>query len=355
MNFINKDCPYCKKSTETKETDFFYQKESYMEILKYEYLKKVNSQNFEEFIKNNLKLVKCNECKLIFFKNWFDSETSKKIYNSKPHRVGWGSFYLFYNQNNKLKEYIKKKIAIFNLINNKILNIKSYAELNCPFSGLMLLFNFADKEKNFKLNILNNLAKEKSYFPNIIFKILNKFKIFFFNCLILKEKTLNIFLKEKNFKNFFYEEKKFNLPTNINLIKVDNSSLSWNYGCNNMGQNCRKIFSYFKGFKLVNFEEIEEENNKSNFKFDLFYLENTIDHISDLSTTLNRIKKISKNIVIITHGKKAGPQHLFYLNEDFFLNYCKLNNLKLHILTKDITNKDNNDLDNQYYLLTSTT
>ena len=117
-----------------------------------------------------------------------------------------------------------------------------------------------------------------------------------------------------------------------------------------MGQNCRKIFTYFENFKLVTFNELEDENNKSKFKFDLCYLENTIDHVSEIKKTLSKLSKISKNIAIITHGIKAGPQHMFFLRE-FIHNYSKLNGFKLNIFTKEIT-LSNNEIDNQFYLLT---
>tara|TARA_Y100000590_G_scaffold388556_1_gene462995 strand:- start:1849 stop:2913 length:1065 start_codon:yes stop_codon:yes gene_type:complete len=350
--FSDKSCPYCNKNTETKNLDFFYREESYMEVLKYEHQKNNKDISFEEIVKKNLKLVKCGDCKLTFFKHWFDDETSKKIYISKPHRMGWGSFYLFYNQNNRLEEYIKKKLKIFKSIKNKISKIDTYAEINCPFSGLMLLYNFFGMKKNFKVNILENLSKERKYFPTMLFKILNKFKVILYKYLIFQEIIFNKIIKRKDFKKLISQNNQFNIPNDISLIKLDSNTLSWNYGCNNMENNCRKVFSYFKDFKSVNFEEIEEKNNNLNFKFDLCYLENTLDHTNNLFNILNRIKKISKNIAIITHGKKAGPQHLFYLNEEFIINYSKMNNFKLHILTEEITQKKNNDLDNQYYLLT---
>ena len=113
--FLDRSCPYCNKNTETINLDYFYRKDFYMEDLNDEHQKNNKDLSFEEVLKKNLKLAKCNNCKLTFFKRWFDHETSKKIYISKPHRVGWGSFYLFYNQNNRLEEYIKKKIKnIFN-------------------------------------------------------------------------------------------------------------------------------------------------------------------------------------------------------------------------------------------------
>ena len=117
-----------------------------------------------------------------------------------------------------------------------------------------------------------------------------------------------------------------------------------------MSQNCRKIFTYFKDFKLVTFNEVEDER-KTNFRFDLSYLENTIDHVTDIKKTLSKLSALSKNIAIITHGIKQDLNTYFFLNEEFISNYSKLNGFKLNILTNEITSKDN-DFDNQFYLLT---
>lgn len=353
MNFVDKKCPYCETKTNTKDINNSFHKHSnaYLEILKKKHTSN-NSIPFDDFVEKNLKLVKCDECKIIFFKKWFDPETVKIIYNSRPHRVGWGSFNLFYDQSNRLKKYIDRKINIFNCINGKIDKINNYAEINCPFSGLMLLFNFAKKNYNFKLNILQNFIKERSFFNVLIIKNLNRVRILFLYCLFFLEKIKIKISKKNKYFEFLNQKKRFEIPTDIRLIKIENNNLSWNYNCNNMGQNCRKIFTYFKDFKLVTFNEVEDESKKSNFKFDLFYLENTIDHVSDFKKTLSKISALSQNIAIITHGIKAGPQHLYFLNEEFISNYSKLNGFKLNILTREITSRDNNEFDNQFYLLT---
>ena len=85
--FSDKSCPYCNKNTETKNLDFFYREESYMEVLKYEHQKNNKDISFEEIVKKNLKLVKCGDCKLTFFKHWFDDETSKNIPSHEKPRL----------------------------------------------------------------------------------------------------------------------------------------------------------------------------------------------------------------------------------------------------------------------------
>ena len=353
MNFIDKHCPYCEKITNTEDINnsLFESSNAYLEILKKKYTGS-NSISFDEFVEKNLKLAKCEECKIIFFKKWFDSETVKIIYNARPHRVGWGSFNLFYDQSERLEKYIDKKTIIFNCINKKIDRIDNYAEINCPFSGLMLLFNFAKKNYNFKLNILQNLIKERSFFNDILLKIFNRVRVLFLNYLLIQEKIKIKISKKNKYFDLLNKKKRFEIPVDIRLIKIENNNLSWNYNCNNMGQNCRKIFTYFEDFKSVTFNEVEDENKKNNFKFDLSYLENTIDHVSDIKKTLSKLSALSKNIAIITHGIKAGPQHSYFLNEEFISNYSKLNGFKLNILTNEITSRSNNEFDNQYYLLT---
>lgn len=347
MNFIDRDCPFCNKKTKSNDLEYHYRgTESYLNILKDEHYFKGNLEDFNKVISKNLKLVECDECKISFFKKWFDEITVRKIYMNKPHRLGWGSFNLFYNNDYRLKKYIEKKIKIFSILKKKIPNISDYAELNCPFSGQMLLFNFYLNNKKYKINILEKLKKEKHYYPNFILKFINKLVLLYYEIAIFYENFKDKFFKRKIKKKSHFEEK-ISIPSNINLIELENNSYSWNYGCNNLGHNCRKVYSYFEGFKTINFKDIDQKN----FKFDLSYLENTLDHIKDLNYLLGKLTKISKNLAVITHGRRAGPQHFFYLNQKFFENYCKKNNLKLHILTKEFSEKENNDFDNQFYLI----
>ena len=134
-------------------------------------------------------------------------ETVKIIYNSRPHRVGWDSFNLFYDQSDRLKKYIDRKINIFNCINKKIDKIDNYAEINCPFSGLMLLFNFAKKNYEFKSNILQNLIKERSFFNDLLLKIFNRVRILFLYFSLFHEK-IKIKISKKNKYFEFLNQKK---------------------------------------------------------------------------------------------------------------------------------------------------
>ena len=61
----------------------------------------------------------------------------------------------------------------------------------------MLLFNFAKKNYNFKLNILQNLIKERSFFNDILLKIFNRVRVLFLNYLLIQEK-IKIKISKKN-------------------------------------------------------------------------------------------------------------------------------------------------------------
>ena len=61
----------------------------------------------------------------------------------------------------------------------------------------------------------------------------------------------------------------------------------------------------------------------------------------------------TNNMVIITHGIGEGPQHLYYITEDFIKLFCKKKNLHLEIFTRNISEENNDSFKNQYYLISS--
>jgi len=60
---------------------------------------------------------------------------------------------------------------------------------------------------------------------------------------------------------------------------------------------------------------------KNKIGFDLIGFFNTLDHLDDPLAALKRVLKLSKNIIVQIHPwKGAGPQHSFFLPDEFWNN-----------------------------------
>ena len=347
INFETKKCPYCNKNTNSKSIEFVYKENSYLEPIKENFYKQNEKFTFEEYLKKNLKLSKCEDCRLVYYSNWFDTKTSQMIYNFKPHRVGWGSFYKFFDKKKNLPKHIDSKLKIFNFLKKRIKKIDNYAEYNCPFNGLILVFLYLKNIKQFNSKILKKLINERYHLDSIKYKIFKKINsIYYYFLLFLDFIKINKLSSGSPTSNINQLEEH---PKNIFLINNIDHSLSWGYGCVGLGQNCRKILNYFEELNFVEITKL----NKINNKLDLIYLENTLDHCENIESTLSNLMNNTNNMVIITHGIGEGPQHLYYITEDFIELFCKKKNLHLEIFTRNISEENNDSFKNQYYLISS--
>jgi len=292
--------------------------------------KKRKNQFYENYIlsvfKNDIKKIKSTQCKKCFSHvnaNWFSNDKVFKIFNVvyPQHHRGWKNFY----EINKKKEN-KNHTKIHEIFNK--LKVKRYAEFNCPFSGIFL----------------NLLKKELS---------LKKIKILIKNSIdLLKVNQLAQNKKKSNFIKAFHKfNELFNKIENINSTKkaiaknfffTDNSFSSWGGGDISNGVNSRSLSNLIFNLETYNLNEIPNKN----FKLDLFFFGDTLDHTSKPKKVLDFALNNSKVVLILTNsGDQVTRQHQFsfsvkfvdYLNKEYYSKKIfedKVNNELLLIVSK---------------------
>ena len=263
---------------------------------------KKSNQFYENYIlsvyKNDTKKIKSIQCKKCFSHvniNWFSNDKVFRIFNViyPQHHRGWKNFYnIFKKKKNKYHSIIYK---IFNK-----LNVKKYAEFNCPFSGIFLDLLKKELPAN-KIKILihnsiellkvNQLAQNKNK-DNFI-KAFRKFTHLF-------KKIENINNSKKSIiKNYFF---------------TDNSFSSWGGGDISNGVNSRSLSNLIFNLETYNLNEIPNKN----FKLDLFFFGDTLDHTSKPKKVLDFALNNSKVVLILTNsGDQVTRQHQFSFSEKF--------------------------------------
>jgi len=303
-------CIYCKSKNLIKEKNQYLKENFYLKAIKSDL--KISKKKF-----NQIKVFRCQKCKIIQNNPWFTESICRKIYSNiyGQHNRSWSNLINFLN-----KGIVPNHGALYEILNKKI-KIKNYAEFNSPFMGLMLnLFKAEYKKNNFFyknifLNTLNYLSsrqvagKNKNYQESSS----NKAKKYLKQCKNLKRKNL---IKKNNNKYLF----------------IDNSSLCWGQNDNYKSVNSKSFAS-----ELLDLEILDLNKNNENIKFDLFGIFHTLDHTFEPSKILNFALNKSKYVIVYCHiDKKIEKQHLFSLNKDF-LNFLN----KKKIYTLDLTNKIN--------------
>lgn len=262
----------------------------------------------KKFLKK-IKVYKCKSCHIIQNNPWFDENFCRKIYSNVygQHHRGWTN----------LIRYIKKKETpdhgkLFNIL-NKNLKIKTYAEFNSPFMGMLLNFFHNETKKNSRVNFFfNNIihyltSRQVAGLPkNVRKKYISKSK-----------KALNYI---SNFKNRNIKEK-----TKKYLFE-DNSILSWGQNDNYKSVNSKSFAAEFFNIEISKIKKLKN-------KIDLFGIFHTLDHTFEPKKIFDFAIGNSKCLVVYCHvDERLNKQHLFSITKDF-LKYLK----KKKLYTLDIT------------------
>lgn len=317
-----KKCIFCKSNSfKVFETQKFIHN-FYTLAIKSDFLLSNN-------IFKKMKVKECQRCFLIQNDPWFSLDDSFKIFNNiyGQHNRNWNNIYNYFNFGKK-PDHGK----LFKILSNN-LKIKTYAEFNSPFMGLMIDF-FHDETKN-------NFLLKKNFYKNTI-KYLSSRQI-----VGLSKKFRDKKQKEasKYSKIIKILKKKIFLKNNTQKYLItDNSKLGWLYNDNYKSVNSRVFANELFDIKISSIEE------KKKYNFDLFGIFHTLDHTFQPKKILDFAINNSKYVIVYCHiNKNLEKQHLFSFTKKF-LNYLKeKNDLKILDLTK-IINK-NYKTPEMYFLL----
>ena len=302
-------CIYCNSKKLVKENKQIHVNNFYVQAIKSDL--KLSQSDLKKIV-----VYKCMNCQILQNNPWFTESISRKIYSNiyGQHNRNWSNILNFLN-----KGKTPNHGSLYKII-NKNLKIKSYAEYNTPFMGLLINF-FKDEyqiDKKFYKGLSNNIfnyfnsrqvAGKTKYFQK---KSFNNSMKYYANISKLKKKNLK---KNKIIEKFLF---------------VDNSNLNWGQNDNYNSVNSKSFASEFLDLEILDFYKKYRKN-----KIDLFGIFHSLDHTFEPKKILDFALNASKNVVVYCHADKmVNKQHLFSITNNF-LKYLNKNN----IYTFDLTNK----------------
>ncbi len=302
-------CIYCNSKKLVKENKQVHVNNFYVQAIKSDL--KLSQSDLKKIV-----VYKCMNCQILQNNPWFTESISRRIYSNiyGQHNRNWSNMLNFLNKGKTPNHGNLYKII------NKNLKIKSYAEYNTPFMGLLIDF--------FK----NEYQIDKKFYKGLSNNIFN-----YFNSRQVAGKTKNFQKKSFNNSMKYYANisklKKQNLKKN-NIIEkflfVDNSNLSWGQNDNYNSVNSKSFASEFLDLEILDCYKKYRKN-----KIDLFGIFHSLDHTFEPKKILDFALNVSKNVVVYCHADKmVNKQHLFSITNNF-LKYLNRNNIH----TFDLTNR----------------
>lgn len=275
------------------------------------YLSSLCTESEREMIKA-IKQFECLNCGVVYLDPWLDLGSLNQIFIKKKsdHMAGWAE-YETYLTDQRQSSVAQRNNRILNAISPylKPAEVVKYAELGCPFQGLLiqptkstkklnLIFRFLvmslkefDRRQSFATrlyNCLHNLCIAILYFPYLIRLLKNRFQH-------SHHPSINL---------SFNPQKKF-------LLSVD-SSFFWSKNCTRYGNSCSSHAATVLEAKVLPVDEFIEH-------VDLVGVFNILDHIDNPLHVLERLFEKTRFVIYVCHTvDRSGKQHKFAFTPKFY-------------------------------------
>lgn len=262
----------------------------------------------------------CLSCRAVYFDPWLSVHLQKELYESlsPQHNVGWDTFWRIIRNP---ADFSRDQI-LYQSMREQIPTLKRYAELGCPFTGLLPYLSvkqyqykskeFWDYPGAFSLNSrFGNHPQVKGNRLNFerlgcfIAQSLNRIQL-------MRVFPLRRLVKRSLIRLGQAREVQHD-GINCYYIQHD-SSILWGKNCKSLGVDCRTALENVFGVQTVNFQDIQTEK----ISFEIVAIFNSLDHYKNPIKLLSEIFNFTNYIYIEgQHGRGDwGKQHSYFLEEN---------------------------------------
>lgn len=263
--------------------------------------------------------VQCLDCAAVYLDPWISRKRRKDIFlnGHAVHNTGWRFF---------LEKYEQNRSPWFGATISEILDaaesvtgpVRRYAEIGCPFQGLLLSASTPKSLQTWaslrgqKLANMRPETYERFLAPARIFLRLAALSSRIALTVSWLRRSRNKLRRRIELKNADVRLLKL---TSRDFIPVQSSSF-WGMNCTLFGNSCISTASTALGVDIVTYEQF------SNFSgpklYDLVGVFNVLDHTDNPMNILRSCLTAAKAVICFGHDTTLGKQHQFGLTREFF-------------------------------------
>jgi hypothetical protein len=238
----------------------------------------------------NLKLEECHRCGAVWYDPWFEPAVigSAYLYVAGRHKLGWSTLAAWLEQRDR--SYVHVQQNIIDLLRDVTGGLRGYAEVNCPFSGILVpLFDQRRPDDGRKLvldraRILSAIYTE----PTMITNYSNG-----------SDLGLTVAPPSSETKTYLIDEP---------------SPIIWGRSCALASVNCLALAKDTMVDNVTTFEELDEDG----IVLDAIGFFNTFDHFIKPVRTLKKALRVAHHVQLDLHAFGwVSPQHLYNPGDRF--------------------------------------
>jgi len=264
----------------------------------------------------------CVNCQAHYLNPWFSVETRNRIFLSGHpiHNMGWSNFVERIASQEKPTLPMQTH-ELIDAVESRIGNISSYAELGCPFMGLLLRTSQQYEIKNWL-----RLSRSFGAMPPASFKLLPQALVDYMSVSSWSSNLAKIISRLR------MRKRQISIGR-INPIVPSRTSIreryflsipstkSWGLNCSGFGESCTSVAHTALGAKVATLSDLDSAENRT---IDLIGIFLMLDHQDSPLELLAACLSKSKGVLVLTHGGPFSVQHHIGLGETFFTNLPNL-------------------------------
>ena len=244
-------------------------------------------------IRDLLQVFHCDECSASYCDPWLSRRTSGSLYATGfgQHVKGWRIFHESVADSDVETHSYWQRHA-WERINAVAGPVRSYAELNCPFTGMLTFFRRAEVDPgSYRRLVQASLRSVRSgrRYPGGLRAPFRR----------LMRRSIPVTASAPARHGHLA------LPSERFLV-IAPSSLCWGSNCISSGVSCHALAPALLGSPIVNLEDVRRDD----FRFDVAVL-TQLDHHFEPMVLLDRFLEISKLVMVVCHSSnRFTKQHL---------------------------------------------
>jgi hypothetical protein len=293
---------------------------------------------------------RCITCDTFYCDPWLESEDASFIFTvgASDHIAGWGTFENWLSSGNLSRGQSNVK-KLHNFLCQRIGRISTYAELACPFQGLLLFYKGQEVQPIDRIKLF-----KKAIFKKADVRWVKVAQLHHYLSSIANSAAV-VYLRIRSIKEYFYrkscDSKIADLPT-VRYLLTEDTSRGWGSNCVRYNGSCRYYAAETLSVNVLPLVEMAARvSSKSSSRIDLLGIFNSLDHVNFPILTIQNGLKLANNIIIVTHhARHAGKQHQFAFGEkfpDWLRTY--LDDVNVEDITSSI--EESGPRDNNYILI----
>jgi hypothetical protein len=265
---------------------------------------------------NQINAYQCSNCRAHFLNPWFSAMARNQIFLSGHpiHNMGWSNF--FERIASKEKPSLPMHhAALIDVIESKIGKIYSYAEIGCPFMGLLLQTSQPNAIKNWL-----RLGKSFGAMPKASYRQLPQAAVDYMTVAGWASNLAKVVSRLRIRKRSLLRQELGHTASTLGLFQdryfiSHPSTQSWGLNCASYGESCTSVAHTTLGVKVITLSNLDQAENQF---LDLIGVFLMLDHQDSPLELLRTCLSKSKGVLVLTHGEPFSPQHHVGLSDDFF-------------------------------------